>query len=183
MPLTQLSTLVFPAPLGPISASNSPASAASEMPSSTTRPPNRSFSASISSSAIPPPTAAILLDRAIAPAIGVGRLSEIEFLDIAVGAQPCAVTVEDDPAVFKHVAVVGDIQRDRGALFHDDDGHAELAANPREAPDQLLHHDRRQAKRQFIDQQKLRPADQRAGKRQHLPLAAAHHPARLAHPL
>src|SRR5450631_1709335 len=176
MPLIQLSTLVFPAPFGPISANNSPASAASEMPPSTTRPPNRNFSDSISSSAIPPPTAAILLDGPIAPAIAAGRLSEIEFLDVAVRAQPRTVAVEYDLAIFKHIAVIGDAQRDRGTLFHDDDGDTEFMTDLRQAPDQLLHHDGREAERQFVDQQELRSTDQRAGERQHLPLAARQQP-------
>src|ERR1700690_469400 len=120
MPLIQLSTLVFPAPFGPISANNSPASAASEMPPSTTRPPNRNLSDSISSSAIPPPTAAILLDGPIAPAMAPGRLSEIKFLDVTVRPQPLTLTVEHDPAIFEHIPVIGDAQRDRGTLLHDD---------------------------------------------------------------
>src|ERR1700690_1739329 len=107
----QFSTLVLPAPLGPISASNSLASIPSDMPSSTTRPPNRKRSNSIVSSAIPPPAAAILLDAPIAPAITAGRLPEIEFLDIAVRAQPRALAIEYDSAIFKHIAVIGDAQR------------------------------------------------------------------------
>src|SRR5450759_5521943 len=125
----QFSTLVFPAPLGPISASNSPASAAKEMPSSTTRPPKRNFSDSISSSAIPPPAAAILLDAPIAPALAAGRLSEIEFLDIAMRTQPRAFAIEYDPTVFKHIAVIGNAQRDGSTLLDDNDGSAEFVPN------------------------------------------------------
>src|ERR1700693_2541228 len=122
----QFSTLVLPAPLGPISASNSPASIASDMPSSTTRPPNRKRSDSIVSSAIPPPTAAILFDAPIAPAIAAGRLPEIEFLDIAVCAQPRTLAVEYDPAVFEHITVIGDAQSGGSTLFDDNDRRAEL---------------------------------------------------------
>src|SRR3972149_10844259 len=122
----QFSTMVLPAPLGPISASNSPASIASDMPASTTRPPNPKRSDSIVSSAIPPPATAILLDAPIAPAIAAGGLSEIEFLDIAVRAQPRALAVEDDPAVFQHIAVIGDVQGGGSTLFDDDDRRAEL---------------------------------------------------------
>src|SRR6202158_6010711 len=125
----QFSTLVLPAPLGPIRASNSPASIASDMPSSTTRPPNRKRSDSIVSSAIPPPTSAILLDGTIAPAIAAGRLSEIELLDIAVREQPRALAVEYDPAVFEHITVIGDAQSGGSALFDDKDCRAELAAD------------------------------------------------------
>src|ERR1700687_137576 len=122
----QFSTLVLPAPLGPIRASNSPASIASDMPSSPPRPPNRKRSESIVSSAIPPPTAAILLDAPIAPAIAAGRLPEIEFLDIAVRAQPRALAVEYDPAVFEHITVIGHAQSGGSALCADNDRRAEL---------------------------------------------------------
>src|SRR5712692_2124999 len=97
MPLTQLSTLVLPAPFGPINANSSPAPTASETPSSTVRPPKRSVRRSISSSAIPSPAAAAL-----------GR------------------AVEHDPAVLHDVAVVGDFECDRRALLDDQDGDTEL---------------------------------------------------------
>ena len=42
---------------------------------------------------------------------------------------------------------------------------------------QVLDHDRRKPERQLVDQQQLRPADQRAAERQHLPLAAGKQPA------
>src|SRR5450755_4185902 len=147
----QFSTLVLPAPLGPISASNSPASIASDMPSSTTRPPNRKRSDSIVSSAIPPPTAAILLDAPIAPAIAAGRLSEIEFLDIAMRAQPRALAVKYDPAVFQHIAVIGDVQSG-GTLFDDNDRRAELVPDLHQPRHQILHNNRGKAERQFVHQ-------------------------------
>src|SRR5450631_1424691 len=153
MPLMQFSTLVFPAPFGPIKASNSPASAAREMPSRTRRPPNRKFSELTSRSAIPPPTAAILLDGPIASTVATGRLPEIELLDIPVGAQPRSVAVEYNAAIFEHIAIVGDAQGDRGTLFHDDDGDGKFATDLCKPPDQLFHHDRGETERQFIDQQ------------------------------
>src|SRR5438874_2295379 len=116
MPLMQLNTLVLPAPFGPISANSSPGSAARQTRSSTTRPPNFSDSASIASSAIPSPAAAILLDQAIAPARAAGRLAEIELLDVAMRGEPIAVAVERDAAVLQHIAVVADRERHRRAL-------------------------------------------------------------------
>src|SRR5436189_102971 len=104
MPLMQLSTLVLPAPFGPISANSSPRSARSDTRSSTCRPPKRSDKASSSSSAIPSPGAAILLHSAIAAPFRAASLAEIEFLDVVVLAQPCAVAVEHDAAVLQHVA-------------------------------------------------------------------------------
>src|SRR6478735_9328966 len=129
MPLMQLNTDVLPAPFGPISASSSPRSTLSETPSSTTRPPKRSVSLSISSSAIPPPAAAILLDVAIATPRSAARLSEIEFLDVAMAFELFAGAVQHHAAIFQHVAIIGDVQRDGRALLDDDDGDAQLFAD------------------------------------------------------
>src|SRR4029077_755951 len=107
MPLTQLSTLVLPAPFGPINANSSPAATSSDTPSSTVRPPKRSVRRSIASSAIPSPAAAILLDLAIA-AVLAAHAAEIELLDVGVAAQPLGVAVEDDASVLHHVAEGGD---------------------------------------------------------------------------
>ena len=57
----------------------SPAATESDTPSSTTRPPKRSVRLSTSSSAIPSPRAAILLDVAIAPAL---RAAGLEYAGI-----------------------------------------------------------------------------------------------------
>src|ERR1700730_18031981 len=158
MPLTQLSTLVLPAPFGPISANNSPLSTASETPSSTVRPPKRSDRRSISSSAIPSPPAAILLDLAVAaplPALA----PKVELLNVGVTAQPIGRAVEHDFSVLHDVAVIRNLQRDRGALLHDQDGGAQLAADGDQSQQQIVHHDRRQSQRQLIDQQQLRSAN------------------------
>src|SRR6201994_2214395 len=116
MPLMQLSTLVLPAPFGPISAMSSPGAAANETSSSTTSPPNRRVRRSTASSAIPPPAPAILLDVAIA-APRAGAAAEIELLHVGMLAQPLGGAIEHDAAVLHHVAVVGYRQRNRGALL------------------------------------------------------------------
>src|SRR5688572_2478225 len=110
MPLMQFSALVLPAPFGPISANNWPGSTANEMRSSTVRPPNLRLRFSTASSAIPSPRTAILLDLAVGPAAGAA-LPEVEFLDVLMAGQPCAVAVEHDAAVLHHIGVVGDVQR------------------------------------------------------------------------
>src|SRR5215813_11002208 len=167
----QLSTLVLPAPFGPISARSSPSSAANDTSSSTVSPPNRRVRASTASSAIPPPAPAILLDVAVALARATS-LPEIEFLDVGMTAQPLGGAVEHDAAVLHHVTVVGDRQRDRGALLDQQDGDVELSPDLAETLRQFLDHDRRKAERQLVDQEQLRSAHQRAAERQHLPLAA-----------
>src|SRR5712692_6079151 len=171
MPLTQLSTLVLPAPFGPINANSSLAPTASETPSSTVRPPKRSVRRSISSSAIPSPAAAILLHVAVAPALAAAA-AEVEFLDVGMAAQALGRAIEHDPAVLHDVAVVGDFERHRRALLDDQDGDAELAPDFGEPAEQVLHHDRRQAERELVDQQQFGPAHNGAAERQHLPFAA-----------
>src|SRR5688572_20711081 len=115
MPLTQLSTLVLPAPFGPISANSSPAATASETRSCTVRPPKRSVKCSTSSSAIPSPAAAVLLDLAVTYPLSA-LAPEIKLLDVVMRAQPVGGAVENDLAVLHHVAVIGDLQGDRRAL-------------------------------------------------------------------
>src|SRR6266498_3167129 len=137
MPLMQLSTLVLPAPFGPISASSSLCSTAKDTASSTSSPPNRRVSASTASSAIPPPAPAILLDVAIAAA-RAGPQAEIEFLDIGMAAQPLGAAVEHDAAVLHDAAVVRDGERDRGALLDQQNGDSELAPDVRQAAHQIL---------------------------------------------
>src|SRR3981081_3698499 len=168
MPLTQLSTLVLPAPFGPMSANSSPASTASDTPSSTVRPPKRSVRRSSASSAIPSPAAAILLHVAIVPALAALG-AEIELLDVGVAAQALGGAVEHDPAVLHHVTVVGDFERHGRALLHDQDGDAELAPDFDQPAQQVLHHDRGEAERGLGDQPQLRPADGGARQRQHPP--------------
>src|SRR5919109_1347207 len=96
----QLKALVLPAPLGPISANSSPVSTANERPSSTVSPPNLRLRFSTSSSAIPPPAAAVLLDVSVAAALAAG-LAEIELLDVGVVGEARAVAVEHDAAVLQ----------------------------------------------------------------------------------
>src|SRR5262245_64553059 len=139
MPLTQLSTLVLPAPFGPISANSSPARSVSETPSSTVRPPNRSVRRSISSSAIPSPAAAILLDLAIASSLAA-LAAQIEFLDVRVPAQTLGRAVEHDASILHHVTVIGDVEGHCCALLHEQNGGAEAGEDLRQTPETVLRH-------------------------------------------
>src|SRR6516225_5985591 len=103
MPLMQLSTLVLPAPFGPISASNSAGSTASDTPSSTVSPPNRKRRSSISSSAIPSPIATVLLDRPVAAARSLLRLAQVKLLDVRLVAEAGGIAIENDAAILQHV--------------------------------------------------------------------------------
>src|SRR6516225_10171963 len=165
MPLTQLSTLVLPAPFGPISANSCAFFTLSEISSSTVRPPKRKVRRSIASSAIPSPPAAILLDVAItAPFSALS--SEIEFLNVRVSPQPFRRAVKHDLSVFHHIAIIGDFKRNRRALLNHEDGEPELAADFNEPKEEIVHHDGSQSQRELIDQQQLRGACQRAAERE-----------------
>src|SRR5260221_5303840 len=141
MPLMQLRALVLPAPFGPISANNSPGSAANDTSSSTVRPPKRKLKCSTASSAIPPPRPAILFDVTIGSPLAAG-LTEVEFLHILMAFQPFAVAVENDAAIFHHVGIVSDFERDRGALLDQQYGDTHFIANSHQPAGEILDHDR-----------------------------------------
>src|SRR5438067_6270456 len=174
MPQTQFSTLVLPAPFGPMSAKSSPASTANDTLSRTFRPPKARWRPRSSSSAIPAARAVVLLDLPVAAASA--RAAEIELRDIAVRAQPLRRTVEHDAAVLHHIAIVGNIERHAGVLFHEENRHAKLAPYCLQALHQLLHQQRREALRQLVHQQQLRLAHQSRADRQHLTLATGEQP-------
>src|SRR5215475_351069 len=171
MPLMQLSTLVLPAPFGPMRANSSPRPTANDTLSSTVSPPKRKHRRSMTSSAIPPPRAAILLDVAVGSPSS-GGLAQIEFLDVLMALESFAITVEDDASVLHHISKIGDLQRSGRALFDQQDADAEFVAYRSETTGEILDNDRRQAERQLVDQQELRPAHQGRADRQHLPLAS-----------
>src|SRR4051812_12940783 len=110
----QLRMLVLPAPFGPMSANSSPFIAWNETSCSTRRPPKASDTAFSSSSAIPSPAAAVLLDVAVALARAAAK---VELLDVLMRAQALRRAVEHDPAVLHHVAVVRHVEGDFGVLL------------------------------------------------------------------
>src|SRR3972149_6382099 len=152
MPLMQLSTLVLPAPFGPISASNSPGSTANETLSSTVRPPKRRLRVSTARSAIPPPRPAILLDVAIGPALAAG-LPEIELLHVLMALEPLAVAVKHDAAVLHDIGVVRDLECDGRTLLDHQDGDAEFVADRAQPAREIADNNRSQAARKLADQQ------------------------------
>src|SRR5256885_13775918 len=122
MPQMQFSTLVLPAPFGPISASSSFAASANDTLSRTLGPPKARWRSRSSSSAIPAPRAAVLLDFAVAaPRAGA---AQIELRDIRMRAQALRRAVEYDAAVFHDIAIVRDIERHARVLLHEENRHA-----------------------------------------------------------
>jgi len=117
-----------------------------------------------------------LFDVTIGSALPAG-LTEVEFLHILMAFQPLAIAVEDDTAIFHHVGIVGDFERNRGALLDQQNGDAHFITNSHQPAREILDHDRSKPKRQFIDQQQRGPAHQRGRNRHHLPLATGEQPA------
>src|SRR6185369_7949761 len=145
MPQMQFSTEVFPAPLGPIRHSNSPARVSKETFCSTCRPPKaRPTPERRSCSAIPAAAAPVLLYVLVAASLPVAG-TQVELLNVLVAAQPLGGAVEHDAAVLDHVSIVGDFQRQRCVLLHQQQRHAEIPADRLEPAEQLLDDQRRKA--------------------------------------
>src|SRR6476646_10779899 len=136
MPQMQFSTLVLPAPFGPMSASSSPACSANDTCSRTCRPPKARCSSRSSSSAIPAAAAAVLLDVAIAAPSTAA--AEIELGDVGMRAQPLGRAVDHHAAVLHHVAVIGHLERHARVLLDQKHGHVELPADRLQLLHQLL---------------------------------------------
>src|SRR5215471_20169650 len=176
MPLTQLSRLVFPAPLGPTRAKISPVLTLNETPPRTRRPPKASRSSSTArratGSAMPAALASIGLDVAIVAGLTTGADTEVELPDVGVRQQPGRGVLVDDPAALHDVPVVGDPKGGRRVLLDEEDGEAEVGAQTRQHLEQTGGHQRGQTERQLVDQHEPGRADQRHAHRQHLALAA-----------
>src|ERR1700721_1631769 len=115
MPPMQLKRLVLPAPLGPMSAINSPASALKETSRSTWSPPKASETLRTSSSAMVRlrqsfcARVAIAATRSVPPA-------EIICLDMRIRTHARAVALQRDLAILQHVGVIRDLQGDHRIL-------------------------------------------------------------------
>src|SRR5262245_24039372 len=164
----QLSTLVLPAPLGPISANNSAGPTPSETLSRTVSPPKARSSPSMASSAIPPPIAAVLLDLAIAAAVSGGGLAEVELSDIGVLGEPGGAAIEHDAAVFQDIAVVDHAQGEGRVLLDDHQRQGKCVADGDQALQEIGDDDGGEAQRQLIDEQQFGLANEPGGDGQHL---------------
>src|SRR3954462_15928662 len=74
-------------------------------------------------------------------------------------------------ALLHEVRPFGDAERDVDRLLDEEHG-AALSAELVADLDELLHHDRREAERQLVDEEQLRVADKSPPERHHLLLAA-----------
>src|SRR5262245_62752943 len=111
MPLTQLSRLVLPAPLGPTRAKISPVTTRTLTPPSTRRPPKARRTSSTTrreaGSAMPATLAAIRLDVAIAARLPARAHPEVELADVGGLQQAGRGGLRDDPPSPHDVSVAG----------------------------------------------------------------------------
>ena len=178
----QLSTLVLPAPFGPISANNSPAATDERhvvehgQPAEAQTTDRSIVELSHTTSAMRRYCLTSRYERR-SPA----GLAKIELLDVLVAREPLAVAVEHDAAVLHHIAHSRRSSSAAAALCS-----TSRIAMPSSSPDreqtprQILHDDGREAERQLVDQQQLGRHISARGDRQHLPLAARQQPGRSA---
>src|SRR5438045_239308 len=139
MPQTQFSTLVLPAPLGPMRHSNSASRVANDKSCNTRRPPNARPTSRTSRqllSAIPAAVTAVLLDFAVA-ALPLAAQAKVELADVRVLAQGIRRAGEHDATVLEHVCVVVDVERDRRVVTYQQHRHAEIAADLLQASNQF----------------------------------------------
>src|SRR5215203_2555048 len=132
----QFSTLVLPAPFGPIRHRSSASPVANETPSNTWRPPNArptSRSSRRGLSAIPAPAPPVLLDVAVA-ALAFAAETQVELANVGMLAQFIGCAGKHDAAVLQHVRVIRDIERHRGVLLHQQNRHSKIAANHLQQP-------------------------------------------------
>src|SRR5450830_1775659 len=98
--------------------------------------------------------------------------ADIRLADLRVVQQLVAAAFHDDAALLDHIRAAGDVQRRVGVLL----GQQHRRAGLVDAGDDLEHlldHQRGQAQRRLVQQQRLGAAHQRAADRHHLLLPAA----------
>src|SRR6266545_1301881 len=178
-----LSSVVLPAPFGPITEVISPAFT-SRLTAETAWTPPKDFETSrISICALmeprrgarsrePPLAALVVLDVAVALALADAREPEVELLDVLVLADGRAVAVEHDPAGFHDVGVLCGAERHRGVLLGQQHGDPLIAIQPRDDLVDLRDQHRRQPHGRLVQQHELGMGHEGAADGQHLLLAA-----------
>src|SRR4029077_17754494 len=90
---------------------------------------------------------AVMLGVAIGFA-GAGLVEpEIEFLDVGILPQAVGRAFEHDAAVFHHIAVVGDVERQRRVLLYEEDRQLLLLLQSEDHAEDFLDDHRREAQR------------------------------------
>src|SRR3989441_3015709 len=178
-----LSTVVLPAPLGPITEKISPFWTSRLTFVTAWTPPNAFETPRISTSALicpegatppaeysrqPPLAPAVMLHVAIALPLPDAGEPEVELLDILVLADRPGVAVEDDAPVLHHVPVLRDPERHRGVLPGEQGGHPRPAGQPAHDLEDLVHQHRREPHRGLVEQHEPGPRHERAADRHHL---------------
>src|SRR5437773_1025890 len=124
-----LSSVVLPAPLGPMTETMSPLATSTLTCWTACTPPKAFDTSRTSSSALietqhlselsrqPPFAAAVVLHVAVALALADARQTQVELLDVLVVADGLRIPVEHDTPRLHDVAVLGKAQRDRRVLL------------------------------------------------------------------
>src|SRR5687768_2510292 len=195
-----LSTVVLPAPLGPMTDTISPRGTSKLTRVTACTPPNALLTSRMETSASEPAAAlpdlpsiaaraeslfkrpselaqppfapAVVLHVAVGLALPDPGQPQVELLDVLVLADRLRVAVEHDAAALHHVAVLRELQRDGGVLLGQQDGHAFLAVQPAHGLENLVNEHGRETHRRLVEQHELRPRHQRPSDGQHLLLAS-----------
>ena len=175
-------SVVLPAPLAPTNPTISPRPTANDTSSSATTPPKcfpipsttsrgarSSASGRVGATGRAVPVASRVADE--------HRADEVVALDQLGGR-----ALEADLAVLEEVRAVGDAQREVERLFDDQHGRPRRAQLVAGCVDDVLGDRRREPEGQLVDEQHVRPRDQRHREREQLLLAAREVARRLAHP-
>src|SRR5215470_11579595 len=130
-----LSSVVLPAPLGPITESRSPWLTSTLTLLTACTPPNdletsRTSRRALIRSREPALPPAVVLHVAVALALPDAGEPQIELLDVLVIADGTGVAVEHDPARLHHIAVLRVLQGHGGVLLGEQDGHLLVPVEP-----------------------------------------------------
>src|SRR6266545_7085335 len=118
-----LSSVVLPAPLGPMTETRSPWVTSRLTRLTACTPPNALDTSRISSSALigrsrePAFPPAVVFDVAVALALPDSAEAQVELLDVLVLADRLGVAVQHDAARLHHVGVLGGFERHRHVLL------------------------------------------------------------------
>src|SRR5215475_13860186 len=109
-------------------------------------------------------------------AVGLARAylveAEIELFDIRIAAQLLGWPFQHDAAALHHIAMIGDVEDERGVLLDDEDREVALLLEATDDGEYFLDDERRKAERRFVEQDRLGVGHQGPPDHHHLLLAA-----------
>src|SRR5262245_43576018 len=175
------SSVVLPAPLGPITESRSPWLTSTLTLLTACTPPNdletsRTSRRALMHSREPALPPAVVLHVAVALTLPDAGEPQIELLDVLVVADGAGVAVEHDATRFHHVAVLGVLEGDGGVLLGEQDRDLFFPVEPTHDLEDFCHQHGGEPHRWLVQQHQARAGHQRAPDGEHLLLAARNIP-------